>query len=190
MHSDRMRLNVVKVSQRWLLLPRTLSCPLVTSLPPATKLGQGYIFTGVCDSVHRGGACVVGGACAWLQGACMICQGACVVAGGACVVARGGMHGCRGVCGCWGECIAMGGVWLGACLVARGCAWLRGACVVAGGMHGCRGGVCGCKGGMCRARRDTVNERAVCIPLECILVIGLDTRKLLKILRQRGKSNH
>ena len=25
-------------------------------LPPATKLGHGYIFTGVCDSVHRGGA--------------------------------------------------------------------------------------------------------------------------------------
>ena len=25
-------------------------------LPPATKLGQGYIFTGVCDSVHRGGS--------------------------------------------------------------------------------------------------------------------------------------
>ena len=24
------------------------------SLPPATKLGQGYVFTGVCDSVHRG----------------------------------------------------------------------------------------------------------------------------------------
>ena len=24
-------------------------------LPPATKLGQGYLFTGVCDSVHRGG---------------------------------------------------------------------------------------------------------------------------------------
>ena len=31
-------------------------------LPPATKLGQGYIFTGVCDSVHReGGACSQGG---------------------------------------------------------------------------------------------------------------------------------
>ena len=28
-------------------------------LPPATKLGQGYIFTGVCDSVHRGvGVCL------------------------------------------------------------------------------------------------------------------------------------
>ena len=24
-------------------------------LPPATKFGQGYIFTGMCDSVHRGG---------------------------------------------------------------------------------------------------------------------------------------
>ena len=24
-------------------------------LPPATKLGQGYVFTGVCDSVHKGG---------------------------------------------------------------------------------------------------------------------------------------
>ena len=24
-------------------------------LPPATKLGQGYVFTGVCDSVQRGG---------------------------------------------------------------------------------------------------------------------------------------
>ena len=25
-------------------------------LPPATKLGQGNIFTGMCDSVNRGGA--------------------------------------------------------------------------------------------------------------------------------------
>ena len=31
----------------------TLFCQV--SLPPATKLGQGYIFTGVCDSVHGGG---------------------------------------------------------------------------------------------------------------------------------------
>ena len=28
-------------------------------LPPATKLGQGYFFTGVCDSVHRGGSASV-----------------------------------------------------------------------------------------------------------------------------------
>ena len=24
-------------------------------LPPATKLGQGYVFTRVCDPVHKGG---------------------------------------------------------------------------------------------------------------------------------------
>ena len=32
-------------------------------LPSATKLGQGYVFTGVCDSVHRGGClpqCMLG----------------------------------------------------------------------------------------------------------------------------------
>ena len=29
---------------------------LVLLLPPATKLGQGYVFTGVCDSVHGGGS--------------------------------------------------------------------------------------------------------------------------------------
>ena len=30
------------------------SCPYAL-LPPLVKLGQGYVFTGVCDSVHRGG---------------------------------------------------------------------------------------------------------------------------------------
>ena len=29
--------------------------PLPWSLPPAMKLGQGYVFTRVCDSVHKGG---------------------------------------------------------------------------------------------------------------------------------------
>ena len=39
----------------------------VSFLPPATKLGQGYIFTGVCDSVpRRGGGLVRGGA--WTGG--------------------------------------------------------------------------------------------------------------------------
>ena len=28
---------------------------LIALLPPATKLGQGYVFTAVCDSVNRGG---------------------------------------------------------------------------------------------------------------------------------------
>ena len=32
-----------------------MDCYLANFLPPATKLGQGYVFTGVCDSVHGGG---------------------------------------------------------------------------------------------------------------------------------------
>ena len=113
---------------------------------------------------------------AWLLGGGMHgYQGACVVARGVCMVV-GGVHGCGqgghvwlpgGMHGCWG-----------ACMVARGHVWLLGgmhscwgACVVAAGvgMHGW-GGMCGCQGGMCRIRRDTVNERAVRILLECILV--------------------
>ena len=38
-------------------------------LPRATKLGQGYIFTGVCHSVNRGG-CLVSAGCLVLGGAC------------------------------------------------------------------------------------------------------------------------
>ena len=135
-------------------------------LPPATKLGQGYVFTGMCDSVHGGG----------MHG----CQG--------------GMHGCwgcawllGGMCGCWGVCMVAGG----ACVVAGGCVWLLGACMIAGvcvwlpgGMHGERGacmakGVCVVKGA-CMAKGghawdttrygNTINEWVVRILLECILV--------------------
>ena len=58
---------------------------MLTLLPPATKLGQGYVFTGVCDSVHRG-ACVVR-ECAWQGGVCVV-RGACVVGD---ICGRGGM---------------------------------------------------------------------------------------------------
>ena len=112
-------------------------------------------------------------------------EGACVVAGGACVVARGhawlwgvvhgcwghawlpgGMHGCGGVC-----VVGRGHVWLwGACMVAGGHAWLLGACMVMGGHAWLLGGVCGGWGGVHRIQRDTVNEWAVRILLECILV--------------------
>ena len=66
----------------------------------------------------------------------------------------------------------------GACVVAPG-----GACVVAlGGMRGCSGGVHGCSGGhawdMTRYG-DTVNERAVRILLECILVHTVITGTML-----------
>ena len=49
-----------------------IGCPL---LPPANVVCEGYVFSHVCHSVHRG---------------------ACVVAPGGCMVALGGMHGCSG----------------------------------------------------------------------------------------------
>ena len=65
-------------------------------LPPATKLGQGCVFTRVCDSVHGGGMCG--------------CRGTCMVAGvcgcGGHVWLLGGMHGCQGAC------MGAGGAWL------------------------------------------------------------------------------
>ena len=63
-------------------------------LPPATKLGQGYIFTGVCDSVHRGGGLLRG---CLLQGVCSQGEGGLVqgVPGGdhpGTATAAGGTH--------------------------------------------------------------------------------------------------
>ena len=108
----------------------------------------------------------------------MVARGVCVVApGGACMVTpRGGMHGCsRGHA--WllqGACVAA----QGACVAALGGhAWLLpgGACMVAPGGHVWLlwGGMCGCSGGHAwdtMRYGDTVNERAVSILLECILV--------------------
>ena len=61
-------------------------------LPPATKLGQGYVFTRVCDSVHRGG---VGGVIpAIIAGGISACLAAGLLGGGipACFV--GGIPAC------------------------------------------------------------------------------------------------
>ena len=47
-----------------------------TLLPPATKLGQGNIFTGICDSVNGGrgvagtGGCLLPGGCLLLGSVC------------------------------------------------------------------------------------------------------------------------
>ena len=129
------------------------------------SLGQGNIFRSVCQEF-----CPHGGGHAWLQGACVVVWGG--GGGSACVVARGhvwlpgGMHGCRGLYGCGG----VHGCW-GACMVAgggmHGC---QGACVV-GGACLVVGGMCGCWG-VHRIRQDTVNERAVRILLECMLVLN------------------
>ena len=115
-----------------------------------------------------------------------------VAPGGVCVVAPGGhawlLWG-RGVHGCLGACmVAPGGyVWLlpGACMLLQGaCMVALGACMVAarGGMCGCsremRGccqvAMCGCLGGhawVTMRYGDTINEWAVHILLECILVL-------------------
>ena len=46
----------VQMTRSRAALESKCECPAVCHLlPPATKLGQGYIFTGVCDSVHREG---------------------------------------------------------------------------------------------------------------------------------------
>ena len=113
-------------------------------LPPATKLGQGYIFTGVCDSVHRGGGSVAGGGGVRDWGVCM--AGGHAWLGGACMV--GGICGKGGMCG-RGVCIAGGHAW-------------------PGGMHG--RGCDTCPPGQTLRLRHTVNKRTVRILLECILV--------------------
>ena len=72
-----------------------------------------------------------------------------------------------------GAWLVGGHAWLPGGGVAGVCVWLpggvrgcQGACMVASG----GGSVHGWPGGVCRIRRDTVNERAVRILLECILV--------------------
>ena len=142
-----------------------------------------------------------GGGHAWLlqgRGACVVAQGVCMIArghawllpGGMCGCSGGGVHGCSqggmhgcslgghawllwgvGVCGCsqgvGGMCgCSRGGhawlLWGGKC----GCSWGAMHGFFQGeGMHGFSGG------GMHRIRRDTVNEQAVRILLECILVL-------------------
>ena len=98
-----------------------------------------------------------------------------VAPGGECGCSRGegGMHGCSGGRHAW--------------LLVGGCVWLLpggGVWLLLGGVHGCSwGGVCGCSGVCVVARGghawdttrygDTVNERAVRILLECILVVQI-----------------
>ena len=59
--------------KRWTPIQPFVRCPITgllqELLPPATKLGQGYIFTGVGDSVDRGGASSQGGASSREEGA-------------------------------------------------------------------------------------------------------------------------
>ena len=136
------------------------------------------IFSEACvkNSVRGGGACMAGG---------LRDRGGCA--------AGADMHGrraCMVVGHVWWGCMAGGCAWQG-CVCGRGHAWQgvcmagKGACI-AGGVHGrgacIAGGVHGrghvWQGGMhsgggghvWQILRDTVNEQAVHILLECILV--------------------
>ena len=141
-----------------------------------------------CLSIHRGRACMAGGmhggggAWGYAWGG-MHGREACVVGGG--------MHG-RGTYVAGGLC-GRGACMVGVCMAGgvhgRGCAW-QGVCMVGGvhgGVHGrevcvvgeaCMAGGHVWQGGACvagwRAWQilwDMVNEWAVCILLECILVL-------------------
>ena len=92
----------------------------------------------------RGGLVWLGGA--WLFGVCVWLWGACMVAGGMCgfkghVWLPGGAWLQGGMCGCWRGYMVVGGMcgcWVGGVHCCGGHAWLLvGACVAAGGMHGC-----------------------------------------------------
>ena len=121
--------------------------------PPTTKLGQGNIFRSVCQKFCPGGkvcmaagACIAGGWCAWWETS---------VAGG---MHGRGMHGrgaCDGGCVWWGTCMAAG-----VCM-AGGHAWKGGVHSMGHAGHACSPPK--------QILRDTVNERAICILLECIL---------------------
>ena len=180
-------------------------------LPPATKLGQGNIFRSVCQQFcPRGGrAWLPGGVCMVLFGGhAWFYSGGYVVlfSGGACVVLfsggrvwfyLGGMHGFIQ----WGACVVLFS--RGACVVlfgghawfysVGGCAWFYsvGGCAwfySAGGMHGFIQGGHAWFFQFFRIQWDTVNERAVRILLECILVFNIifKMRMVMVTFGERG----
>ena len=119
-----------------------------TLLPPANEVWGKVIFLHLFVILFIGEACVVARGHAWLWGHAWLLGGGVVARG--CVWLWGGMHGCGGHV-LWGMC-----------------AWLWGDVLVVGGVHGW--GHAWLWGGVRRIRRDTVNERAVRILLECIHV--------------------
>ena len=112
----------------------TLQCHcvcVVTSLPPANEVCEGYVLTGVCLSTGR--ACMVApGGHAWLLGGGM--HGC---SGGHAWLLQGGVCGCSGGGGCMCGCSQGGHAWA----PVHGCSW--------GGVHGCWGGCVVAQGGAC-----------------------------------------
>ena len=96
---------------------------IIGYLPPANVVCEGYIFTGICDSVNRGGMPA-------------FCRGACVLLfGGVHGFIQGGMHGFI-----WGACVVLFGgmhgfIWEAAWFYSEGRVWfyLGGAWFYLGG---------------------------------------------------------
>ena len=53
-HSPTYQQKSLAIGNRASVNEYTDFIPISQYLPPATKLGQGYVFTGVCHSVNRG----------------------------------------------------------------------------------------------------------------------------------------
>ena len=118
------------------LLPGHMTSGSPELLPPANVVCEGYIFTGICDSVNRGGGMcgfIRGGMRGFIRGACMVLFGGCAWfhSGGMRGFIQGGMHGFI-----WGVCMVLFGL---VCMVLfRGHAWFylgRGVCMVLFGGH-------------------------------------------------------
>ena len=151
---------------------------------------------GACMVAPRGHAWLL-----WGRGGMHGCSwGACVVAPGGCAwLLLGGMYGCSQgcVCGCSG-----GHAWVapgGACIVATGGhTWLLpgGACVVALGecawllLGGCVWLLPGGHAWDTMTYGDTINEQAVRILLECILVSNILSLTYSRSRRQNYEMYH
>ena len=115
---------------------------LISNYRPQTKFAKVmFLQVSVCPQ----GCVWQGGGHAWLWGACM--------------VVGGGVHGCRGHAWLWGH------VWLG------GMCSYRGVCMVAGGMHGCRVGMCGGRGA-CVVSGGHVSLWGACMVMGVCMVVG------------------
>ena len=107
-------ISILDLVQKW---PKKNSALF---LPPATKLGQSYVFTRVCDSVHRGRGCYPSMHCRWYPiMPCSRSPGVCVLSQHALQVVS--QHALQQVSRGWaparGGGSAPGGLLLGGCLV-------------------------------------------------------------------------